>query len=313
MPVVSFLGAMTANELSFAEKMIVTIVLCCITLVGIFGNLLICIIFSGRRRVKQMHLSTRYLIINLGCIDMIISMNNIIYLLNVNGIYVTSNSVVCQWSGLANIGLVLISIWLIVLISINRVCIVTNRARFFSKHKTLTYMAAVWLLSIVYGVAPILGWSKYHYQQSRLVCSIIFLESKSFSILYFILFEVLPGIVIMHCSVVIIKLKRRNLQRILSFDVSNRQRRIQQDTRQTMMLLVVIFAFVVCYVPNFVIKRALRRLLLPPIILALSTVFRLLNHSINPVIYGFLNRDFRKSFFAICKSIFTLEQSGSRV
>ena len=300
-------------SLSIEERIIITIILSIVTLIGIIGNLLVCIIFKGRRRVRQIHASTRSLIISLGFVDMIISMNNIPYILSVNNIDLMSNNAMCQISGFANIGLVLISIWLIVIISINRAAIVTNSSNFFTINKTLAYICSVCVVSCVFGIAPILGWSKYIYQQSRLVCTVIFLNPVSFSVAYLILFELCPGVFIVYSTYIIIKLKRRNLRRILAFDVTNRGTRLQQDTRQTMMLLVVIFAFVVCFLPDFAIKRALRGNKVKPLILALSTVLRLLNHAINPIIYGLLNKDFRRSLFVIGKSIFTLDFSGTRI
>lgn len=293
-----------SSSLSLSEKIVFTIILSIITVIGILGNLLICMIFPYRQRIKHMHISSRYLIINLGFVDMLISMNNILYILNLNGIDLTSNHRVCQWSGFANIGLVLVSIWLIVMISANRAAIITNRSHYFTKKKTIVYIAVDWVISLAIGVAPILGWSKYYYQEHRLICTVVFLNPRSFSITYFLIFELLPAILIVYCTIVILKLKRQNLRRVIALDVSNRSARLMQDARQTVMLLVVIFIFGLCFLPDFVMKRAKLGNNVPAVLFALSTTLRLLNHAINPIIYGFMNKDFKISLFQIAKALF---------
>ena len=252
-----------------------------------------------------MYRATRYLIVNLGFIDMLISMNNILYILSLDKIDLSSNHLLCQWSGFANIGLVLASIWFIVLISINRAAIVTNHSKCFAKRKTIGYIAVIWLVSLAIGAAPMLGWSKYYYQEIRLICTVVFLNPRSFSVVHFITFELLPGVLIVYCTFVILKLKKQNLGRVVELNVSNRRDRLQQDAKQTAMLLVVILAFVLCFLPDFTLVRLNLGNKIPAILFAFSTTFRLLNHAINPIIYGLMNKDFRASLSALTKTIIT--------
>ena len=297
-------GLVTSN-LSNTEKILLTIILSIITIIGVIGNLLICVTFNCRKRIKHMHRSTRYLVVNLGFIDMLTSMNNILYILSLDQIDLSSNHLLCQWSGFANMGLVLVSIWLIVLISMNRAAIITNRSRYFAKRKTIGYIAVIWLVSLAIGLAPILGWSKYYYQEIRLLCTVVFLNPRSFSVVQFVTFELLPGVLIVYSTFVIVKLKRRNLRRIMELNVTNRSERLQQDAKQTAMLLVVILAFVLCFVPDFTLVRINIDNKIPAIIFALSTTLRLLNHAINPIIYGLMNKDFRASVRALTKTFVT--------
>ena len=297
---------MAPSSLTLPERIAFTIILALITFIGIFGNLFICMIFPYKQKIKHVHKSTRYLIANLGFIDMLTSLNNILYILSLNGTDLTSKHGVCQWSGFANIGLVLVSIWFIVLISVNRAAIVTNRSSYFTKKRTIAYIVTVWGISVAIGVAPVCGWSRYYYQEHRLVCTVVFLNPRSFSVIYFITFELLPGILIIYSTSVILKLKRRNLRRILELDEMNRTVRLQQDARHTLMLLVVILTFILCFLPDFILKRANLGNNVPPVLFALATTLRLLNHAINPIIYGFMNKDFRTSILLVTKAIYML-------
>ena len=200
----------------------------------------------------------------------------------------------CQWNGFANIGLVLASIWLIVLISMNRAFIVTNHGNLFTKEKTIVYIAAVWLKSVCTGIAPVLGWSKFYNQESRLVCIVMYRKLKSFSIMYHMLFEVIPSFIIGINTFIVLKLKRRHLMLIKTINATSRDIRLQQDSNETLMLLGVIFAFILCFLPDFILERS-RSKETPSVILELmSTIFRMLNHAVNPIIYGIFNRTLRQ-------------------
>ena len=292
-----------AEERSIAEKIVTTFLLIIITLIGTFGNFLISYIFNRKGMVNHVHISTRYLIINLGIVDMIISISNVVYLLNLHGYNLTGNYILCQTSGFVNIGLVLSSIWIIVLIGLNRACIVTRKPYYFTKNRTLFYIFLAWLLPMLIGIAPIFGWSKYFNRKSQLVCTIVFLNSRSFSVFYLIAFELVPGVTLGVCTFIILKIKKKNLKRIVTFEISNKEERLKQDSRQTVMLLVVILAFVICFLPECLLKRVRRHYVPHTAIDALSSIFRLTNHAANPLIYGLLNTDFRRSLFRIISKI----------
>lgn len=85
---------------STTERIVATILLSVLTFIGVFGNAMICIFFRGRSTFRlQMFESRRFLIINLALADLIKSMDNVIYLLNLSGFNLTLNYPVCRVSG----------------------------------------------------------------------------------------------------------------------------------------------------------------------------------------------------------------------
>ena len=296
---------MTTNGVSPIDKIIITLLLSTFTVIGTIGNLFICIFFKRRTIVRrQIYESTCYLIKILAFVDMLKSMDNVIYILNLNEANLNSNFALCQWSGFANIGIVGASVWLIAVISINRACVVTNHANIFTRKRTLMYIGGVLLSSLIAGIAPVLGWSEYHNQKSRLVCTITYREPKSYSTFHHIIFEVIPGFAIGISTFIILKVKRRHLRRVIAADTNNRDARLRQDSKQTVMLLVVIFAFILCFLPDFILER-IRKGKPPSVTLdLLSTTFRSLNHAINPIIYGLFNRSFRNSLLTKLRLLF---------
>ncbi len=285
-----------AHQFTTFEEIITSIILVIIMIIGVIGNFFIIIIFRSRDGVRQMFRSTRLLIINLAIVDMIISMNIIMQLLNLNHVNVTSINFFCQWSGFSNIGLVLASIWMITIISINRYSLIIKKGCSFGKIATWVWISIAWLFPIGVGLAPILGWTRYYNRPQQLVCTIEFLDVRSFSIFYFIAFEVGPLSILIFCTFNILRLIRKNRKRLQSIRFTASRSRQHADNRHTMMLVVVIVAFIICYSPIFIMKRVRRRVSedkIPPMVDVVTTILRLLNHAINPVVYGIMNRQFR--------------------
>ena len=83
------------------------------------------------------------------------------------------------------------------------------------------------------------------------------------------------------------------------------ERGLIKEVRVTEMLLIVVFAFFICWT-SFIVASVLYSFELASSkfhLLTLGIMCGCLNSVINPIIYGVMNRNFRNAFKSMCESV----------
>ncbi|XP_017290535.1 nociceptin receptor isoform X2 [Kryptolebias marmoratus] len=185
-------------------------------------------------------------------------------------------------------------------------------------HKAKVVNICVWVLASVFGVpAMVLGNVEVERDHNSVECILAIPEPKThwepiFGTCVFLFSFLIPVAIISICYSLMVK-RLRNV-RILSGS-KEKDRNLRRITR---MVLVVVAVFVVCWTPIQIMVLAqflgfnlssLYTLVMMPFFIALGYV----NSSLNPVLYAFLDENFKRCFREFCQpSPFRLDtqQSG---
>eukprot|EP00794_Sanderia_malayensis_P012902 gene12902-14232_t len=303
-------------QFTLVGKVLFSVVLAIILVIGVVGNILIAVIFTWGQDMRQMHRSTRLLITHLAIADMILAFGILVHLLNLNKVNVNSIDAICQYSGFSCNGLVITSIWLITIIAINRYSLIVKRGFGFKDRSTFIWLAVAWVLPAGVGIGPVLGWSRYIARPRHLICQLQSLEPQSFAVVYLLAF-IAPVPFLTFCTISILNLLRKQnkvLHGMQAEEPRPSRRQNINSNRRTVMLLVVIAGFVICYLPINILKIIRKKTMskIPSYVDALSMLLCLSNHAINPIIYGIMNTKFRQALIRMMPTAILLA-CGKRV
>lgn len=293
-----------SGHVTVIELAIMATILVFLSLAGTVGNSLTCIIFAQNRGLRT---ASNILIVNLAIADVLQSLNIIFMIISLlNGRWVFSGTL-CQFCGWSNITFIVTSLLSLALISLNRYYLVvkTSRRHFFTARSTLLMIVMAWSLASLIALAPVLGWSVYDYQPGKLMCTLQFSKSYSFTATLMLVAIGMPFSILCYTTRKIIKhIKASNARVAKSTMMAERKRR--EENRISWMLLSVIFCFVAFYSPasilNFVQMGYGNDYSLPFRLDVWSVILAMFNHVNNPIIYCILNSNFRQGFRAVCSA-----------
>lgn len=170
---------------------------------------------------------------------------------------------------------------------------------------SITVIVCIWMLAGVTGLMPLMGWRKPFPPESECLFSSLISESY---MVYLIFFGcVVPPLLAMLALYARIFLEiRRQIRQIAEWavDVSRRRRRrrvVVRELRMATSLFLVVFCFVVCWFPIHILNVV--RLFCPQCVVSADLVLSAVilshaNSAINPIIYVFRMRTFRRAIEA---------------
>lgn len=284
------------------EKVIMLIVLAIISFMGIVGNTLTCLIFAQN---KPLRTSGNYLIVNLAVADLLQSFNMIFIFVSIIEDGWVLGTGLCQLCGWTNMSFIITSVLTLALISTHRYFAVVKKTmtKLFSKKNSLILIAFSWVYPAIFSIAPIYGWAKYEYRPGKLMCTLQFSESISYTLTLMAAGIVIPFALMCYTSFKIIKEIQHSRIRVANAS-SISQRRGRYEMRISVMLTSIVIFFFIFYSPASIVNLyQLGRgndYTTPYRLDTWSVIMAMLNHANNPIIYGILNPNFRKGYRAIC-------------
>lgn len=277
--------ALVAESPKFAVSTVVvsSLFVVILILLTIFGNVLVIMAFKTFRRMRQV---TNYFIVSLAVTDLLVAVFAmpiwVAYLIT-GPEWVLGEVLQMLWTS-GDIMVSVASIWHLTFVSIDRylcICATLKYHFIMTPFRAIVILVGIWLYSIlVASLGPILwGWRGYN-----LVVSIL-----NF---------ILPVAVIFLTYFRIFQRARYHAQQI-ELSLSGKQGRFfRKELKATKTLAVVIGAFLVCWSPFFglnlsyyIVQRAPS-----PMLVAIAKWAHYGNSSLNPFIYGVMNKDFRRAF-----------------
>ncbi|XP_068725014.1 melatonin receptor type 1B-A-like [Montipora capricornis] len=174
--------------------------------------------------------------------------------------------------------------------------------RFFSTKKSLTLLVSVWVIVACYsGLPNIVGLRKNTFFPNIASCAIDHLSESGRLIHYCIVVSLflLTPLTITIFSYVKVAKKIQHHKTEISFLRQNSPIISAREIRISKSLFVVVFAFMICWIPLWIIVLLMRFHLvekLPRNVKLLSFFFLYLSNTINPLIYAGMNRCFRREF-----------------
>ncbi|XP_078085773.1 opsin-3 [Mustelus asterias] len=228
-----------------------------IGVLGFCNNLLMLVLYSKFKRLKT---PTSLLLMNISFSDLLLSLFGIIFtfISCLKGRWIWG-STACVWDGFSNSLFGISSIMTLAAIAYERYLrVVSATAMGFTwAWRIITY---VWLYSLAWTGAPLLGWNKYTLEQHRLGCSVNWdprnPSDTSFVLLLFLSCLLFPVGVIAFCygNILWSTRMRRNVQDLRRLRLA---RLLTHDRNVAKMCFFMIVIFLICWVPYAVVSLML--------------------------------------------------------
>ncbi|XP_035387538.1 vertebrate ancient long opsin a [Electrophorus electricus] len=247
-------------------------------------------------KFKQLRQPLNYIIVNLSLADFLVSLigGTLSIVTNYRG-YFFLGTWACVLEGFAVTFFGIVALWSLAILAFERffvICRPWGNTRLRGKHATLGLLF-VWAFSFICTIPPVLGWSSYTVSRIGTTCEPNWTPMIHMVIItFFITCFILPlGVIIVCYSKLLRKLRK----------VSNTHGRLvntrKPERQVSRMVVVMILAFMVAWTPYAlfsIIVTIQPTIYLDPRLAAVPAFFAKTAAVYNPVIYVFMNKQFRK-------------------
>ncbi|XP_065263284.1 opsin-VA-like [Emys orbicularis] len=255
-------------------------------------------------KFKQLRQPVNYVIVNLAVADFLVSLigGTISFFTNIKG-YFYMGHWACVLEGFAITFFGIVGLWSLALLAFERyivICRPLGNMRLRGKHAALGIIF-VWIFSFIWTIPPTMGWSSYTTSKIGTTCEPNWYSGAyndhTYIITFFTTCFILPLLVIL---VSYGKLMRK-LRKVS--DTQGRLGTTRKPERQvTRMVIIMILAFLICWSPYAafsILVTAWPSIDLDPRLAAIPAFFSKTATVYNPIIYVFMNKQFRRCFIQL--------------
>lgn len=223
--------------------------------------------------------------------------------------WIMSNSL-CQLHGFLGSFFFCVSIFTLTIMSIEQYyTLVKPLSRKITIRRAWYMIAAVWVLSTLLSMGPVVGWGHFAYNSSTLACGVAYPRSTSdrlYLLILVLIAYVITLLIMAYAYIRILFTVRKHTDRIARYtkgglEVMRLQRRI------TYTLLLVLLVFVLCWLPFvFLIVLATQNTSVTALPYGLGVAAYwcgFFNSSVNPIIFVLRNDRFREGYRDILSEV----------
>ncbi|CAH2322423.1 opsin-VA-like [Pelobates cultripes] len=267
-----------------------------ITTLSIVENFIVILVTF---KFKQLRQPLNYIIVNLSVADFLVSVigGSVSIATNSQG-YFFLGSWACVLEGFAVTFFGIVALWSLTILAFERyvvICKPLGNLRLRGKHSAIGILF-VWIFSFIWTIPPIMGWSSYTTSKIGTTCEPNWYSGKWSDQTYIITFLTTCFIF----PLMIIFISYGKLMRKLR-KVSDTQGRLgstrKPEKEVTRMVIIMIIAFLICWSPYAafsILVTARPTIDLDPRLSAIPAFFAKTASMYNPVIYVFMNKQFRR-------------------
>ncbi|XP_041947687.1 melatonin receptor type 1B-B [Alosa sapidissima] len=276
------------------------------TVVDVLGNLLVIISVCRNRKLRN---AGNVFVVSLAFADLLVAFYPyplVLYAIFHDGWSLGDTQ--CKVSGFL-MGLSVIgSIFNITAIAINRYCYICHSfayGRLYSYRNTLLLVGLVWTLTVL-AILPNLFVGSLQYDPRVYSCTFAQTASASYTIAVVVVHFLVPIAVVTYCYlriwILVIQVRRK-------VKSNERPRLRPSDLRNFVTMFVVFVLFAICWAPLNLIGLAVaidpHRIAphIPEWLFVVSYFMAYFNSCLNAIIYGLLNRNFRREYMRIVTSM----------
>ena len=208
------------------------------------------------------------------------------------------DSASCQFQGYFGLTLAFASSGTLALMSLNRYYLIVkpnNYRRIFTARRTSIMIFIAWFIAFLVQLLYVAGGHRYVFHPGKIFCNQD--GSKPFSMILVSLFGAVPMIIISFCCLKVFRSVRAHNKRC-SRDVAWSRVNVE-DIKVSRILLMMVLAYALCSLPVVVTETIdffMHGSYLPRQAYLFSTIAATLSISVNPIIYGVMNRTFRQEY-----------------
>ncbi|NXG49652.1 OPN3 protein, partial [Psilopogon haemacephalus] len=267
-----------------------------IGLLGLCNNLLVLVLYFKFERLRT---PTNLFLVNISLSDLV----------SVCGVSLTFMSCLrsrwvwdaagCVWDGFSNSLFGIVSIMTLTVLAYERYIRVVHAKviDFIWSWRAITY---IWIYSLVWTGAPLLGWNRYTLEIHGLGCSMDWKSEDPndtfFVLLFFLGCLVAPVGIIAYCYGHILYAVRM-LHCVQKFQTVQVIRLLKYEKKMSKMCFLMISMFLICWMPYAVVSLLITygySNLVSPTVAVIPSFFAKSSTAYNPVIYIFMSRKFRQ-------------------
>lgn len=298
-----------------AQRMVEIIYLLTVVVVGTLGNILvICSILHANRLYKHGNV----FVVNLAIVDLVVT-----------GLYMptmVANVIRTQQAipgAMCDVAAFLIfltctcSINNLALIAVNRYFSIIHAQKYqkvFSRNMMIIFAFGTWVWSFLLGIPLITGWSALRFDPKMMLCSWDDEFSISYNIFATTFAIIIPGIVTATCYILLFRaVKSKNMMRKVRASVNSQKSSTKKEMNLLKTLLITVVIFFLSWSPYG------GTILIDPkgIDYNAKKVFGwmgITNSAMNFIIYGLMNRVYRKNYAQFIAYIFcrTSKRTGAK-
>ncbi|XP_030578886.1 opsin-3 [Archocentrus centrarchus] len=280
---------------------------------GFCNNVVVIILYC---RFKRLRTPTNLLLVNISLSDFLVSVIgiNFTFASCVKGGWIWSQAT-CVWDGFSNSLFGIVSIMTLAALAYERYIRVVH-AQVVDFPWAWRAIAHIWLYSLAWTGAPLLGWNRYTLEIHRLGCSLDWTSkdpNDAAFILFFLLacFFVPVGIMIYCYGNILYTVQRlRSLQDLQTVQII---KILRYEKKVAVMFLLMISCFLVCWTPYAVVSMMEafgRKSMVSPTVAIIPSFFAKSSTAYNPLIYVFMSRKFRRCLLQLLCSRISWPQRG---
>lgn len=218
----------------------------------------------------------------------------------------TFGDFVCQLQGFSIACLACVSLLTMTLVAINRYFLIVRPQKYqkiFTPRNTKLMIIGVWLVSLTEPLPYLLSGHRYEYHPGKVFCFQV-LQVNFYTLLGYG-YVAIPLLLLTTCYFTVFKLLRQHQERIRklrnssTFEGANPRQVSIEDINVTRTLFLTVCGFLICWIPISIVDFigfAQGTWVLPRQVYLMYTFLGQLSTSINPVIYGVMNKTFRDEY-----------------
>ena len=289
-----------------------TVLLTVINITAFFGSLLV---FFAVYRNQSLRTLNNMFVVALAVSDIMISICCMPFTIAtlIRGRCIFGENV-CRFQGFAMFTLALASLLTMGIIAISRYFRIVKSQKFivlFTKRRNFMYIAAVWCAALLGSVPPIFFQKGgYKFQPAKAMCMYTFDTNIAYTIFAECVYIATPLSLITFCYIKVFYTVSQS-NRVFSHENNPQQLRANvEEAKVTKTVAAVMAGFAFCWLPICImdyIDAARGGPTLPRPAYLTYGFLAYLSSAINPVIYGAMNRHFRREYKAILKKVLCLQ------
>lgn len=207
----------------------------------------------------------------------------------------------CQFQGYYGIMLAFASTETLALMSLNRYYRIVKPnqyRRLFTRKTTFIMLISAWILASLGQLPYVLAGHRFIFHPGKIFCSQNVKEPFSFILVS--IFGAIPMTVISLCCFrVFTVVREHNRQRRLRMEIQNGNRLHVEDIKISRILLTMVLAYVICFSPVMIVEAIdffRHGSYLPREIYLFYNIMACFSCSVNPIIYGVMNKALRREY-----------------
>ncbi|XP_053880478.1 opsin-3 [Malaclemys terrapin pileata] len=268
-----------------------------IGILGLCNNLLVLVLYY---RFQRLRTPTNLFLLNISLSDLLVSLcgGTLTFVSCLRSRWVW-DAPGCVWDGFSNSLFGIVSIMTLTVLAYERyIRVVHAKVIDFSwSWRAITY---IWLYSLAWTGAPLLGWNRYTLEIHGLGCSVDW-QSKnprdaSFVLFFFLGCLVAPVGIMAYCYGHILYTIRM-LRCVEDFQTIQVIKLLRYEKKVAKMCFLMISTFLICWMPYAVVSLLVASgygNLVTPTVAIIPSFFAKSSTAYNPVIYIFMSRKFRR-------------------